>query len=356
MLSYLAIFQFPFLFLTLLMVGFGIYGNQLNTWAGAVYIAWMIVFVFFSGLARRALENGATASRIAALAVGGVVFAVAAYRPMHLGYWDERSTMQAIWISGVGIYSALFAFLGAHRVRTLAHGHKNAQAFALLCVAIGWLTAIEFAMFPLLVIALVFVLFCAFPESVSKTEPAPGDVGVSEPQHIPVAWLGYGAMLVGVEIGATLWDFGLMRAWAPHLAIVFACAAAGLRLTAGRPRLGHALLVLGAVNFAIASVAAGYPIHPAHTAIAGLWLGAILANLLRDSGEPHSIARVTRSLNVAWLLGLAVSYALSRNLKYMEWRLVLLAPLLLLARPRTMRSSERAKKSTDGARVTNDPA
>ncbi len=351
MISYLAIFQLPFLYLTLLMVGFGIYGNQLDTWAGAVYAAWMIAFVGLSGLARRAVANGATAARVAALAVGGIVFAVAAYRPMHLGHWDERSTMQAIWISGVGVYAALFSFLGAQRVRTYAHGHRNAQAFALLFIAIAWLTAIEFAMFPLVVIALVFALFCAFPEPAAAAEAA-----ASNDRRIPAAWLGHAALLIGVDVGVMLWDFGLVRAWAPHLSIVFACAAAGLRLTAGRPRAGRALLGLGAINFAAAVFAPGYPIHPAHTAVAGLALGAILANLMRDRYEHGSAERVTKSLNIAWLLGLAISYGLMRNIKYLEWRLALLAPLVLLVRPHATQSSERTRKTPDDDRATEGAA
>ena len=324
MTSYLALLQFPFLYLTLLVVGFGVYGSQFDTLAGGIYIAFAVGLTGFMPFARKLTENCSDA-RLALITGFGVVCAIAAYRPMHLGYWDERSAIQALWLAGTGLSSMLVSFIGAHRVRKLSTGHRNAQAFALLCFGIVWLTAFEYAMLPLLLLAVVFALCCAVR---GRETPTPKPEALAE---IPAGWLGYGAFVVALDVGVMVFDFALVRAWAPHLAICFACAAAGLRISAGRPVAAPIFFSLGVINFVVATLHPPFALHPMHTVFAGFALGAVFARLLRDRYDPEGDERMLKNADMFWFLGLILSYVFMRNLNLLHWRIILVIPFLLLA-------------------------
>lgn len=315
MTSWLARLQLPLLFVPLVLVGLGVYGSDFDVPAGRIFIGLFLCLPVLEVALGRRVERLANSPAASWFALAGIPVAALAYRPVHLAYWDEHSTSQALGFALLGLWSWGIWRIGAGRTRPEEAASTGSAAVALVVLGACWLSAALYPLLPVLALGAVFaVLAVAFAGD--QAAPAPDEESASGKNGALVTW---GALLAGIDLFLVVWDYRWVPSWAPHLALAFGAAALGWMLAS---RYGGVLLALGAANFLLAALVRAWVLEYPHSALAGLALGVLLARSARGS-----LGR----LAVPWTVGIGIGMGLYGNLVIAGWRGVLLLPALLLS-------------------------
>jgi hypothetical protein len=331
----LAVLQFPLLYCVGVLAGLSVYGVDFGSVSGWLYL---IPLLLGPALLPR-LSPGVLARlrRFARLLAGtGVLLGGVAYRPLHLGFWDDRSLAQAVAVSAFGLISVVVGWLALTQIATKPGRTPPPLAGALAVVA-AFLALSRW--YPL--ITILGAALCLAPAVTLRWE-----AGEAPEPHRgrPTFFLGALAFYLAAEVSQVVWDLGLDSSWGPMLALTFLTAAAlgatwwfaasRYRAAVGHPWFaalaGAAALVIAGAASVLTAWRPAFVLHPARQVLFGLAFGGlIVAVLARTTGNAHNAA----SAQNVWLsltLGLAVSAVYSAQFEaFPRGRLAFVVPAVL---------------------------
>lgn len=322
MISHLLWLQLPFLYLPLLVVGLAIYGADFEHPSGRIYLWTPVVLAVLHFVLRHFGRALARRDIAATLLIACAVAVAIAYRPLHMHWWDERSTSQAVRVLVIGVCSVLASQVGARRVN-LAGGPRSgpaAGAFAALA-----LLATAGMLYPL------FALFALAPLMATGAAVDAQQVDglrTSAPAARFRGWRRYAVLLFALELSLPLFDFQTDPRWALFFGLGLLGTALGVVLSGRRPFIAILLPVFAAASVAASALDSELIVSPSRAVLVGSAVGWLLHPLFeapaRD-GEPARLSWCTP----LWMLGLLLGFVLSANRAFLELRLLLWIPLLV---------------------------
>jgi hypothetical protein len=320
MLRWSTLLQFPLLYLSLCVYGLGVFGSDFDVLAGRLFIGLVVGLCVLDRWASAAVGRLAGSTWQFALVLLTVLLAAVAYRPLHLGYWDEHSTPQAAAVVALGLCSwALSRLAAAELVGSTPRAGELLGA--LLLIAGAWASAWFYPMLPFLGVGAIAALGAA----AAPSDAVPREGGSRGRLS---AFEGLVTVCIAVDLFLVLWDFQWLPNWAPLVGLSFALA--GVGYSAGRRAEGWWLLV-GALNFGAAVAFPEWVLHPGHAALVGLALGALLSRVLHGASEHRCAGRAPLGgFTGFWILGVVLGMALYQNLAFAGWRALLLVPAVAL--------------------------
>jgi hypothetical protein len=320
MLRWSAILQFPLLYLTLCVYGLGVFGSDFDVLAGRLFIGLVVGLSVLDRWASPWLGRLAGSRWELPLALVTVVLAGVAYRPLHLGYWDEHSTPQAAAVVALGLFSWALSRLAAVEVAGEVP-RPTELAGALLLIGLAWASAWFYPMLPFLGVGALAAL-----RAPGGRQPSAAAAGAGRRRL--GAFEALATVCLAVDVMLVLWDYQWVPTWAPLLGLSFALA--GVGYAAGRRAEGW-ILGAGAVNFGAAVVSPAWVLHPGHALLVGLALGALLGRIQRAAERGTGRGAPLGGFTGFWILGVVLGMALYQNLAFAGWRALLLVPAVLLA-------------------------
>jgi len=330
----LAVLQFPLLYCFGVLVGMSVYGVNFSPAGGWLYlIPLLLPPAVLSRLSRGALDRMRRSARI--LAGSGALLGAVAYRPLHLGFWDERSLAQAVTVAAFGVVSAVVGWLALTQLAARP-GHTPAPVAAALAVVAAFLALSSW--YPM--ITLLGAALCLASATALRWEPVEVPARGGGPRAV---FLGALSFYLAAELSQVAWDMGSDSSWGTLIAISFLTASAlavawwfmAERLAAA----SHPWFTAGAgaVAVAVAGTASAvtawrpaFVLHPARHVLLGLALGGLIVALLARTTVTASAAAGVQSVWLAFVLGLAVSAVYSAQCEaYPRGRLAFVAPAVL---------------------------
>jgi len=318
--AHLAILQFPLLYCFGVLVGLSVYGIDLASVSGYLYV----VPLFLAPAVLPRLGAGTfrwLRRHVRVLVTLGVALGAVAYRPLHLGFWDEQSLAQSAAVSGLGLVSVVVGWLGVTQVSNHPGRTPMALAGALAVVAVFFFFS---RWYPL--IAILGATLCLAPTVTLRWDP---EVAGVAPRTERTPFLSALALYLAAELGQVVWDWGVDSSWGPQLALAFVTAAlvamvwwlAGPRVTANAPghprivaRAGVAALVLAAAVSVGTAWQPSFVLHPLRQALLGLALGGLIVAVFARMCVPGPHAATVQGVWLWFTIGLAISNVYSLQL------------------------------------------
>jgi hypothetical protein len=318
---HLAALQFPLLYCFGVLVGLSVYGIDLASVSGYLYV----VPLLLGPVVLPRLGAGTfkwLRRHVRVLVAIGVALGAMAYRPLHLGFWDEQSLAQSAAVSGLGLVSLVVGWLAiAHVSRRPGHT-PVALAGTLAIVAVFFFLSRWYPLILLLGSAL-----CLAPAVTLRWDQ---DEAVIARRTERTPFLSALAFYLAAEIGQVVWDLGADSSWGPQLALGFMAAAlvavvwwlSGARVRAiisGRPWFvvgaGVAALVLAAAVSVATAWQPSFVLHPLRQALLGLALGGLIVAVFAQTCVPGPQAATAQGVWLWFTIGLAVSNVYSLQLE-----------------------------------------
>jgi hypothetical protein len=267
----------------------------------------------------RALARRAVAAPLLIACAAAVGFA---YRPLHMGWWDERSTSQAVRMLVIGICSLLAAHVGSRRVDESGGPRATHAAGAFCGLALFALSGMLYPLFALLALA-----------PLMATGAASAPTNCSETRCFrPVArfggWQRFAVLLIALEISLPLWDFQTDSRWALHFALGMLGAGSGVFVARRFPLVAVTLPLFALLCAAWSAFDSSFVIHPLRTLVIGTAAGWVLYPVLDAPARSSGGARLAWCTPL-WMIGLLLGFVLSANRSFMALRLILWLPLLV---------------------------
>ncbi|MFH1177739.1 MAG: hypothetical protein V1750_10060 [Acidobacteriota bacterium] len=333
----LVLFQLPFLVSTAVLIGLAVYGGDFNSPSGYLYL---LPVLLGPVLLPRSSEQTQAWLRAHARAwlVAGVALGALAYRPLHLGFWDQHSWSQTLAITAFATVSLIVGWLAAGDAAAGVPGPSWHVSAALIPVAACFFVARWYPHAPLLGAALIMA--AALARCHNADAPAkPGRLG--RPDILDA--LLFCSM---AQLGDVVWDYGVDSAWGPQLGLAFSAATVAvlaegcLRRHPGSPagtapwllaRPAEAAGVALAVAVSVATaLRPQFLLSPLRQLLVGVALGLAIAAILESLSRRTAAASRLMRVWLASSLGLAFSSQLSMQLEaFPAARLVYLLPLAL---------------------------
>ncbi len=247
----------------------------------------------------------------------GLVIGVLAYRPLHLGLWDQHSLLQAAALAAFATLSLAACWLAAGDISVGDPLRPWHLAAALAILAACYYVTHWYPDASLLFAALFLALGVAHPWR-QDLSAVPARLGWFD-------FLDVAGFAVAAALTDYVWDVDTDPAWGLQVALAFLAAALAVfarswprRRPAAAPGafdpVGCASLFLAAIASVATAVDPGFLLHPLRQVLLGLALGALVGAVVdraRDQGGAASLMR-------AWLaitLGVAVSSQFSLQLE-----------------------------------------
>jgi len=219
----LAVLQFPLLYCFGVLVGLSVYGADFGSASGYLYVIPLLLApVVLPRLGTGTLRWLRRQAR--PLAALGVALGAVAYRPLHLGFWDEQSLAQSVTVSGLGLVSVVVGWLAVTQVANHPGRTPAPLAGALAIVAVFFLLSRWYPLIPILGVAL-----CLAPAVTLRWEE---DAAVGR-RTGRTPFLSALAFYVAAELGQVVWDLGVDSSWGPQVALAFVMAALVVLFAAG---------------------------------------------------------------------------------------------------------------------------
>lgn len=334
MIAHLLWLQFALLYLPLLAASLAIYGADFEHASGDLYL-WTPAVVAALHFVLRAFGRPLARREVAGpILIACAVVVAIAYRPLHMSWWDERSTQQAVRVLLVGVASVTAAAIGAFRVADQGGPRAGRSARAVLALAAAGCTTLLYPLMPLLTLAVMYAAGAAASDR-DDAPPAP------RPHLTPFGGRHrYALLLFALELSLPLWDLQTDARWGAFYGAGLAGFALGVLATRRFPVTAALLPALGALAVAASVVDSRLVVCPFTTVLVGAAAGWVAFPVLdadpRD-GRPAGLRWITP----LWILGFVMGFALSGNRAFLELRALLWLPFLLrwIPLPRAARTS-----------------
>jgi hypothetical protein len=343
----LVLLQFPLLYCFGVLVGLSVYGADFRSPSGFAYLLPLLV----GPLMLPRLGAGTRewlARRARWLAASGVLLGALAYRPLHLGFWDEQSLGQAFALSAFGLFSLVVGWLAVTRVAAQPSHTPAPVASALVVVAGVFFLARWYPLIPILGATLCLAVAVTLRWERTDRDPAP--------RGTRRLFLSALAFYLAAEISHVVWDLGVDSSWGPQVALAFlAAATVALAWTAAGERASSAALrhpffatISGLLALAVtgttSAVTALHPafvLNPLRQGVLGLALGGLIVAVLARVRCSAEGASTVQGVWVWFTIGLAVSNVYSTQFEaFPIGRLVFAVPavaMFLLEQRRSVR-------------------
>jgi hypothetical protein len=324
MIHYLLLFQFPFIYCVIIVLGLVVYGSDFDEVTGNLYLVALLLLPALHWFVARLLQVLASAAVATLVLIIGALVALLAYKQLHFTFWDEHSLSQAIELSLLGVLSYLASVIASMRLAAWEGNHRLAGGAAWLVLGLWWMLVFYYPMSPLFVLAVIL--------AVSSIWTVTGSVDWESLRYRKFAGarlVKYLLFILMMDLGLVIWDYQVGTGWAWQVSSAMLAAALGcwLAFNAANKHM-HLVMIVAITNFIAAILWPLFILHHLHSALIGLSLGWCIGYLIHSQGTPKPLTTVAAALPV--FLGLALGYAVYANLAYAYWRIVLLVPLLIL--------------------------
>lgn len=310
------IFQFALLYIPILMIGLLVFGSDFKLGGGWLYIFALGLIVWLHWT-RPFWSPRLSLAWFRLISLLGGSAGVAAYHPMHVGYWDEHSWPQAAWIASLGVASYIAAAWVAFRLNKSPS--LTAMRPVLLMVAGCWGLATVYPMAPVLAVALILLLGAILIESPVIHPEIPVSAAASY-------YYRYATMLVVLDAFLVVWDYKVDTHWGIYLGLSMLSSGLALCLPQLKNRMLNLVYAITVLNFITAIVYPVYILSYGHSVVAGFAFGVLLRQLPLQTQN-----RAMQELLNVWgsiLIGLWLGFSIYANLATAHWRGILLLPLL----------------------------
>ncbi len=311
MIHYLSVLQFPFLFMGHFFIGLAIYGSDFERPSGKIYLLLLFLVPFILFLYRYQKVKNVIAVSLKPLQIVSILSGLYLYSLLHLNYWDEHSTVQAVLVLLLALGSLFTALISLSKIKS------NLERFfwPMLLVATVYLAN---ALYPLIAFMVIsFILLSHFLSATIYT-----DNNESKQKTLPF----YSAVILWflfVESFMPIWDFQEVLLW-PYLSFSYFIGFA-LSLFFGRfyqsffNETTFQCLAVIAILFSV--IFPSWVLNYSHTVVFGLLTGLFWVVFSKSI----SIKNLLLSVMSTWLWAGFISLVLYLNITIIEYRLVLLA-------------------------------
>lgn len=333
--NWLLLLQLPLLFIPAIFLGLVTYGSNLKITAGMIYIGMLLGLPIVAAIVLHFRQHTLRPTfELVFLLLAAVVLAWV-YRPLHMGFWDEASTPQAASLLAASVLVLITSLIGCARLeqREVTAAPGASLTVALLIIALLWVPALVYPLFPLFSCAAISLLALTLPpvkyeglRPLPKLEKPAGQ-----------GWRKYGLFLVTLEGVLVALDYQGDTRWALHISGGLCAVAVGAWLWCGWfykapvKRRGVMSLIIYELAVAAALFACIHPpfvLNVIHTLLIGLAAGWLFGRLVVPPGAPYMPTVILNALYL-WVGGFLVAQILYGNLLFVHWRAVLLIPLLV---------------------------
>jgi len=309
--------QFSLLMVPVLIIGLLVFGSDFKQGSGWIYTCGLVIIIALH-LSRRFWVTRVNEVSIKLVALVAGLCGIWIYQPMHVGYWDEHSYIQAGLVSFLSIVSAVISIRAQYR----CNQPINVKTVSLSAAVIvgSWLLAAYYTMMPLLTVSFILLAFVlsdasAYPDRIEKS------------RHKPGFRYRYAVFLMSLDMYLVVWDFKVDTEWAFYVASSLLIIFIVLLLPLFSRFWTIVVYVIGVANFLLAIYYPQFVIYYAHSVWSGLVLGTLIKQLMvrSSNNQSNDIFNLWGSL----MLGMYVGYAFYANMDASSWRGLLLIPLIL---------------------------
>ncbi len=310
MINNLLVLQFPFIYLPMLIIGLSSfdYNSDFDSPSSFIYFAGLLYFVL-PWILRRLLSNPVHQfNTMRVLLALQVACGFMLYYPMLLGYWDERSSLQAVLLVVLGFCSLSVAWIARHSTSI----NSPVNIIAALIVVLTWLINTEYVMVAFLVLSLIaiagFFLYEA-PENLVQSARLPVSLG------LPLA-------LAAANWTYIFVDYHIDPRFSSSAALLMVGLFAGAVIASQRriPIVVFSLLGLG--NFAVALLLEPWLLNSIHAIVLGAWIGGLFCTYY----QAGRLGQFSAYLFLGCFLGV-IFY---KNLAFAAYIGVLFVPAILM--------------------------
>ncbi len=313
MIALFSIFQFSFLYIPILFIGMAVYGTDIKSESGYIYIATILIISTLLGLLKYKRYPKLLTHFNSVFALCGGIASIFLYKYLHMNYWDEHSIMQAALIAVVGLASCVVSINTSLANQRQSHySEKIFFIFSLLSIIA--LLSIYYPMISFLFIGLSLIASAIFSYKL-----------IPSTQTAPIRFSRYFIFIIFLDLPLVIWDFQVNTQWGAYIAASYFACCLGLLLPA-KQNIMTACVAIFLFNFAFCAIDAEYVLNPLHSMITGLCLGIYLN--LHINTQKFSL-NIIPAMAAPATLGFIISLLFYSNLYYASWRLLFLVPPLL---------------------------
>ena len=310
MMNNLLLLQFPFIYLPMLIIGLSNYdyNSDFDSPSSFIYFGALLYFIL-PWVLRRLLSNPEShfiTMRVVLFlqAISGFML----YYPMVLGYWDERSSLQAVLLVMLGFCSLTVSWIAQ---QTSEKGTPVNASAAIIVVSI-WVINTEYVMIAFLALSLMAIaslfLYQAGEKSVEKVQ-------------MPVS-LGLPLALAAANWTYIFVDYHIDARFSSSAALIMAGLFAGALLASRRRVPGVVFSILGLGNFGVALLVEPWLLSSVHAIVLGVWIGGLFCIYYQS----ERLGQFSAYLFLGCFLGV-IFY---KNLAFAAYIAVLFVPALLM--------------------------
>jgi hypothetical protein len=313
--------QLPFLYLPMLIIGLAIYGADFEHPSGRIYIWTPFVLAVLHFVLRtwgRVFARREVAAPLLLVCAALIAFA---YRPLHMDWWDERSTLQALRILAIGACSVFASHVGALRVQLEGGPRSTHAASAFGVLALFAVAGMLYPLLPLLTLAPLLATGAATASTLCEDHRS----------FRPVArfggWHRFALLLVAIEFSLPLWDFQTDPRWALFFGLGLVGAGVGVFWARRSPLSAVALPAFAICMVAVSALDSTWVVCPTRAVVIGAAAGWLCYPLLDAPPKGDRAAQLSWCTPL-WIFGLSLGFVLSANRAFLGLRLILWLPLL----------------------------
>ncbi|MBL7004715.1 MAG: hypothetical protein ISR69_11925 [Gammaproteobacteria bacterium] len=314
MIQSLMVFQFPLLFLPMFFIGLSNYdyNSDFNSTSSWIYLFALLLFIWPFIFEKIVLKvDGNKLKQV--LFVIQIVCGVLVFKPMFMGFWDERSEQQAILLLLLAWSSLSISVL-----YSLSFDIDCDLSFkSLIVVVVIWLINYQFMMIVFLFLSFIALLGLVLEDK--RLKPTSRRLPVKYKLFLVLASAHWAFVFLDYSVDAY---FSILNAY------LFLGLLIGVVMSFYRIINSHFINWLGLLNFCLVIYSDSWFLMVVHVVILGVWLGFLLASFLQAN-------RINLFSGMVFL-GFFLGVVFYKNLAYQGYILLFALPLFVsvLYKPR----------------------
>lgn len=310
MMNNLLVLQFPFIYLPMLIIGLSNYdyNSDFDSPSSFIYFVALLYFIVPWTLKRLLSNLARRANAMRMMLLVQVVCGFMLYYPMMLGYWDERSSLQASLLVLLGFSSLSIAWIAQQS----SSKDSPVDVVASLIVVVTWVINTEYVMIAFLILSFIAIAGL-FLYRVIEID--------GEKVRLPVS-LGLPLALAAANWTYIFVDYHIDSRFSSSAALIMVGLFAAAMLASQRKIPGVLFSIMGLGNFGVALLFEPWLLNSMHAILLGIWLGGLFCTYYQS----ERLGQFSAYLFLGCFLGV-IFY---KNLAFAAYISVLFVPALLM--------------------------
>ena len=316
MITLLSCFQFVFLYVPILFIGMAVYGTDIKSTSGYIYIVTLIIISLILLLLKKQKYPVFILRQHKIISIFGGLLALILYKDLHFKFWDEHSIYQASLIFGIGICACLSSINASLLMK---ENKLNIQMTIqiILLFSINGLLSIYYPMISFFFIALILLIWPLFTPYTKHKHKYQFSTDTIFSRYL--------IFMIFFDLPLIIWDFKVNSLWGNYMAISLLGCALGFIMPRNK-KFMQIIMTLFLSNFLYCAFQAEYILNPIHSLITGLALSTYLNYRINQNN--NSLA-ILPAIAAPAIVGFILSILFYSNLDVAVWRGLFTLPILI---------------------------